>query len=583
MGRRIVLLGAVVAGILIFSWEFFRREEVAKTTAIVSTDASPASPDRSGESMRGDGNRGAVLDPPEPAHQIAVHGTVLSANGPVAGAFVAARQGEYSAASFTNATGDFDVFLPRSGPMSFFIEGVRIVSGSPLELTEDVREHRLLVDGTGSISGIVLFDGVPVENASVVLDQATSVRTETEGHYAFAALSPGTKILRAKSDELHASSGAVEVVLPARGTLSGQMLSLERSAWIAGRVLNQDGAPVPDVLVTWRCDECSDGGQATTTSDGKFLITDLRGDGNFGATVQTMRGSVYPPAREAFPTVRVRSKDQISDVVLRINDALRTIEGRVTDAQGRAVPAVPVIALNEGRAYGRKPVAETQARGDGEFVLGGLTSGLYVVAAGDHGETGNVEHVEAGMRNVVVRLPPIGGVKGALEGFTDGIVNVSILGGPFQPMYAQLSTSARRFDFDEVPEGDWWLLASQGVSLAVGHVRVRTGERSDIVLRPASAQILGHIDGIGSSEHVNCDWFAKLPDLGLWFMGTAYPDASGKLSFQCLAGFPLKIECHSDDHVAEAELPAVQAGESMQVRLALSGVNSSAKASTVTR
>lgn len=94
---------------------------------------------------------------------------------------------------------------------------------------------------------------------------------------------------------------------------------------------------------------------------------------------------------------------------------LQSLEGRVIDDAGQAVPDVWVRAARVQKFTFAEPTEAALTEGDGGFVLDGLVPGAYtLVVSGGEGE-GRLDGVASGSTNVVVPIQRFGSLSGSLH------------------------------------------------------------------------------------------------------------------------------------------------------------------------
>lgn len=184
----------------------------------------------------------------------------------------------------------------------------------------------------------------------------------------------------------------------------GLVVRLVRGAFLAGRLVDEAGAPVTGLgRVTAVREEEPDPNVA--------LVGRVRGDGTFvvGPLDDGLR---YRVTAEGFAGRRSARAEGVVVTAAGLELVLpagRRISGRVVDGVGRPVPAgVPVGFVAEGEGARREGTwAHTTTRAEGTFVADGLLPGRYTGEAGGGtsayvGEP--VAGLEAGSEEVVLRV-----------------------------------------------------------------------------------------------------------------------------------------------------------------------------------
>ena len=273
------------------------------------------------------------------------------------------------------------------------------------------------LDRGETVSGtLVGADGRPLEGAWVVAflqrgqDDARARRpgdryalgaqTDAEGRFTIGGIPPGrVRVLQSVPGETMNDraytplTGGEDVTA---GT-SGVRLRVPALGFVAGRVLDEEGAPIAkasvEVLLPSRT---NDGiGWATTAADGTFRIEGL--DASHTFTVRAWKSNAYAPtaAADVVPGT--------TEVVLRLSRGLR-LSGRIVDAAGCALPGVyELVPEVGGRGTG------FEATADGRFEVAGLAPGTWriearVVRGSDGKYLQGTATVRAGDENVEVRL-----------------------------------------------------------------------------------------------------------------------------------------------------------------------------------
>jgi hypothetical protein len=290
-----------------------------------------------------------------------------------------------------------------------------------------------------SISGrVVRADGAPATGAWIdvardgVADPAAAaaddaLTIEPDGRFRVAALAAGKYRLTAHSRE----AGDSDAVVVAAG-VEGVELRLKALSVIAGAVRFRDGRPAAGVDVTAiPCeaaedeeDEMPDASDEATTvagADGSFRITLKRGV----ACDVVVDGRSHRPGVNVLPRRVKRVAVGTDHLAIEVDVGL-TIAGRVA-AEGGAAPPAGVVSwrrvIEEAAPVGEAPddsqAADPEWLGpshaplrDGRFELTSLAPGKYVVSVTAKPYATQTLRVDAGTRDVLVRLAKGGVVKG---------------------------------------------------------------------------------------------------------------------------------------------------------------------------
>jgi hypothetical protein len=313
----------------------------------------------------------------------------------------------------------------------------------------------------------------------------------------------------------------IEMILKSSRDPRDEDLQMSRSASISGTVKDENGLPMAEVVVSWKCSLArGDSGTAHTQSDGSYKITHLFGACDYRPTVRAETGGRFSPAEGgSFPTVTLDDAfSQASGNDLRVSTETASISGRVVNLSGAPVANVPVVVPRDGPATDARieVVASTRTDPDGRFNVGPLFMNNYTVAVGEGGELGSATDVRAGTNGLVIILPGIATVHVSVDGFSVGPVAVGYLGELAKERgftWAE-GTSATGVDFESVPDGERWFIAIQGNTLALEQVPLGPSPTSEIVLRALpSARLSGTLIGCPAQTSASCMLLVNLPSL----------------------------------------------------------------------
>jgi hypothetical protein len=202
--------------------------------------------------------------------------------------------------------------------------------------------------------------GAPVPTSPAAMDSFIAVSLG-EGRYSIAPLKPGRY-------EIRVDDGANAMVRASYDLAAGQALEttteLERGGQIRGHVVDDDGAPVPDVWVRaiapdqgrlpFAQSTLAVGTRALTNQEGLFVLDRLNG----GDTVYTLRAE--RPEGDAAVTEGVKAGDPNVVIAMRADG---TLTGTVVGDCGGADAPVVVQAKNSatGRASSQQLSAANQS------------------------------------------------------------------------------------------------------------------------------------------------------------------------------------------------------------------------------
>jgi protocatechuate 3,4-dioxygenase beta subunit len=333
--------------------------------------------------------------------------------------------------------------LQQSGSANWAIGAVsyeyplQVQSGLKLPKKGDSNEVRLVLEGGGSISGAVEFEGRgPMPNVRVAVSPAYENKGQQSGdarqsRYTYTNLVGKFEVKGIGEGVWNVtvshSDGKAESMKASAGD-SGVNLVLKPTLALAGIVLDENGQPLSNTRVgavilggakeTFRWSQ--------TDGSGRFRIAHLEpGDYPLEVTPQNANRGMYyamPSGQQTggFKKTRTRSYPAgTENIVVEVEPGPR-IKGRVVDPGGQPVPGAGVLAFAKpvaGNKAGRpnqkvQPTAFTNGRG--EFTLKGVEEGEYeivVVAAGYLIES---TVATVGQERLEVRVRDGGTIKGVL-------------------------------------------------------------------------------------------------------------------------------------------------------------------------
>jgi hypothetical protein len=199
------------------------------------------------------------------------------------------------------------------------------------------------------------------------------VLTNGEGRFALEGLAPGRYDLRFTLGGVKARALAVPV-----GTDQLQ-IQLARPQGILLLVKTQRGAPPPGLVHVVLVRHAKNGPVREHVGrhlQARLLLWNIRP----GTYTVTVWGGAYAPvvARD----VVVSSGRPAPEVQVLLAAPGATVEGRVTDAEGRPVAALLAWRRVDGETPWPRPEATGQADADGHYRLRGLPTGRYRLTAG---------------------------------------------------------------------------------------------------------------------------------------------------------------------------------------------------------
>lgn len=373
--------------------------------------------------------------------------------------------------AFTGADGGFALAgVPAGEYVMTVYQEVQVQQ--PIVVAADVHGATITVATRVAIGGRVLRDGQPVEGARVTSHGERST-SDRDGRYAL-RLPKGAQQIHATSERVGAFTlKQVEVDRP-RGDVD---LELDLAGSIAGRVVDQAGAPVANALVECLRLETNDYGAGATGDDGAFVARALSGGGNYQCSASRGdHGMRYPlvDGKNAAEVALADGRSAVTGVMIAVRIEHLRIAGRVVDASGAPVPDIEVMAAGPGTAT----TATTDA--SGAFELRDLAKATYsLVAKGPHGGE-RVDDIAAGRTDVVIALPANGRLVGTLTGFPNP---------PHVLLFRQsimdedaVTMTATGFRVDAIAAGDYDVIAFSREARVEGDVTVVAGKTATIAL-----------------------------------------------------------------------------------------------------
>jgi len=349
----------------------------------------------------------------------ALRGMVVSGGAPVAGARVGIRKGnrdELGVLAITQADGSFLIDRAPRGDVGVYVEdhvvltprSVR-VGDAPTPVTIDVRPM-------ATIHGRVLRNGSPVAAAQVSCPHAY-VFTDAAGAYTCTGVDDGPKELFADLPSGEWGRGVVTVTQGAPAQLD---IPITFDGAICGRLVDERGAPVPDLVVQVAERTTGDYGRDTSATDGSFCARKLTG-GSYDLTIRAAGRLVTPHLPLAPITL---GPSETANVTIAVDAPHLTIAGTVRDPEGAPVvdaivrlAAADVVGTPEYLTLGAASLVLTDE--DGRFTFTGLPAGDYLVnATARDGSAVTRSPVAAGTRDLAITLAAAGRIDGTLAGFT---------------------------------------------------------------------------------------------------------------------------------------------------------------------
>ena len=458
-----------------------------------------------------------------------IRGRVVGANKPVAGARVAVGH----ATAFSQDDGSFVLTGVSRGEAKFTALPYDVVKPQVFRVSQPLHDGVVIeVEPLGTIVGRVLRNREPVVGAFVLLHGPNSrdldrIRTDADGRFTARGLRAGSWDVGAGSEELGAFGGATQPVQLARGQTAEVTIDLVFAASISGRVVDQNGAPVPDVTVQFAHTSANDMGLAATATDGSFRAATMTGGGQYRPRVLRTLPSATPlkPASGTeFPLVTLADRDSaVTGIVLVVRIDRLSIAGMVVDGNGAPVSDIRVVAeLVEGNAEPRffqgvqAPVGITD--GDGHFTIDDLLAGTYALRARSAaGVETTVVGVRTGRTDVRLVLPSPGAIDATLVGFKSAPhVTALSIGGRDSSAPIDGTVQGNVASFRNLSPGSYVVTADAASEGASAVVEVTTRRTSRVTLTSqGSGVVAGRVRDFRSGQPIEGVMCRALPRAGI--------------------------------------------------------------------
>jgi uncharacterized GH25 family protein len=417
----------------------------------------------------------------------------------------------------------------------------------------DVNDILVEVDRGASIAGRVLRAGKPVDGADVSTDGANAV-SGSDGRFVLRGLKAGEHTLYAESNREGAYTRGFKVVVAKDEQRNNVELALDLAGSIAGRVVDQDDAPVGNAVLRFSLLHTKDFGTATTADDGTFVARALSGGGLYVYEVHAEPGGIAyrPIAGKRFQGIAVRDgSDHVSGVLVRVRRDHLVVAGRVVTTTGQPVADVRLTAVDASSDPNRyAPDAQaTTTDANGTFSLRDLASGTYTIRARAPNGAEVAQSVVAGTNDLVLHLPEVGQIDGTLEGLENAF-EVFASSDNSGTWYSATITGAT-FRLRNVAAGAYVIGVRAPGGTGSARVVVEGGATATVVLRrrPTGTIVGTLVDGQTHAPIANASCYSSVQAASDGEFDSPYREAStaadGSYRIERAPTGDTKVRCHT--------------------------------------
>jgi hypothetical protein len=494
-----------------------------------------------------------------------IRGTVVDDGKPIAGARVTAYDVVHGGPdAVSQDDGSFELAGVPRGDTRFTARPYDVVSPKTFHVDRSLHEGVTIeVDSLGTIIGHVVRGKQPVAAANIDIHgpddrDLGAVSSDATGRFEVHGLQPGPWMVYASDDRAGAFGRAPETVQLARGQTAEITIDLAYAASIAGRVVDQTGAPVPGVTVVFRSLSSDDSGITATAMDGTFRAATMTGGGEYRPIVRRAllaSSPLQPVGGGEFPTIELADgSSAITGVVLAVQIDRLAIAGRVVDSDGAPVADARVTAWALGspdspmfvRAF-QDPADTTTV--DGQFSIGGLQAGAYILhARSPSGVEATLSDVRAGRTDVTLMTPRPGAIEVTVVGFkSTPQVTAELTGGSSAPVVGVAQPGG--FALRNLSPGRYLVTARTTAEAATATVEVAAGKTARATLTSkGSGVVAGHVRVFGSGAPVQGMQCHTVPRNGTIAMDAAAgdsvrSDAQGAFVIAAAPGGEIAVVC----------------------------------------
>jgi protocatechuate 3,4-dioxygenase beta subunit len=311
-----------------------------------------------------------------------IAGVVVDPSGrPIEGVMVSAKSGPSEASTDTDPAGRF-VLRPLAAG-SYRVEAIRSlgqVEDVSVEATTGATDVRLVLAGTGTLTGVVMLDGAPVTDYYVGMSQFAAVAygdmvgSHTADGRFTQKVAAGRYVVVVAGDGF-ATKELEGIELADGATVDVGVIAVERGGVVRGRVVDAAGAPVAGALVRsgvhmMLIDDASDepGSAAArglrrtrSGADGRFTLTAIN------PAERDLAVEAEHPAHGRSRRVPVTAATRDVELVLAATGALAGTVVGATKSYHLFIRA------------GRDGFTSVSTTDDGRFEVAGLAPGRYEV------------------------------------------------------------------------------------------------------------------------------------------------------------------------------------------------------------
>jgi protocatechuate 3,4-dioxygenase beta subunit len=286
--------------------------------------------------------------------------------------------------------------------------------------------------------------------------------TDAEGRFALSGIEPGNYLLMAQRiGYLDQGFGAADpqVVGPPLSLAPGEtrrevILKLQPQSFVYGKVVDEDGDPVPGARVDVLKRRGAEVAAADSQDDGSFVIGNLApGSYQLRATLPPQNGQ---SGRERYVPTYLPDPVDVAPAQAVHNLVIALRKSRVYSLRGRVVPADRAsLRLDDARGF----TTGTDGRFEFDAVLPGTHEIRTAPNAGGLVGRATVVVTDGDLEDLVLRLGEGATVTGAVKGMASGRIEIGEASadiksdGSFE--LANLLPGVHPFELDGIPEGSY--------------------------------------------------------------------------------------------------------------------------------